>query len=241
MGVNTPPKALKIISTVVSPAVRLWLRSQVEQVDALDFKITGSDRQILTGHIPRVSVAARRAIYQGLHLSQIQLNGTHIRFNLGQVFKGKPLRLLAPFPVVGQLLLLENDLQTSLQSPLLSNAITELLDAFLQSNTIIHQAHRLKNRPINWHQADINPGQLTLKGVIDDTEGKLIPVVICADIQRVTSQKLQLHPLKIQLYPDQPPLDLEPFSIDLGSEVSIQELTLTPGQLTCRGHLNVMP
>jgi hypothetical protein len=82
------PKKSTIISTVLSPALRLWLRSQVEQLEALQFNIIGGDRQILTGHIPGVSIAASGVVYQGLHLSKIQLEGTDIRVNLGQVIKG---------------------------------------------------------------------------------------------------------------------------------------------------------
>ena len=71
MGVNNSQadtdKGRGMISTVVSPAVQFWLRSQVEAVETLQFKLRGRDRQILRGHIPTVSIAACRAIYQGLH------------------------------------------------------------------------------------------------------------------------------------------------------------------------------
>jgi len=71
----------------------------------------GSDRQILHGTIPRVSILARHAVYQGLHLTQIQLVGEGIRTNLGQVL-GQPLRLLEPVPVA-ELLLHESALNAS--------------------------------------------------------------------------------------------------------------------------------
>ena len=105
-----------LISKVLSPAVKLWLRSQVEQVEHLNFKINGQDRQILRGYIPVVSLDSSKAVYQGLHLGDIQLQGTNIRINIGQVLRGKPLRLLEPIWLKGEVYLTTDDLQASLSS-----------------------------------------------------------------------------------------------------------------------------
>ena len=245
MDIETPnalkSKRSRMISTVLSPALRLWLRSQVEQVDALQFKITGGDRQILTGYIPSISIAASHAIYQGLHLSQIQLEGSNIRVNLGQVIKGKPLHLLEPVPVVGQLLLLESDLQASLQSPLLSTALTELLDTLLQSDQVINPDKDLKDKKISWQQIVIDTNQLTLVGTLTEVNLQTTPIVLRASLQLATKSVLQLNSLQIQLKPESEPINLDNFQVDLGSEVELQELTLTPGQLRCNGRLTVMP
>ncbi len=240
------PKALKqkksrVISTVLSPALRLWLRSQVEQVEALQFNIVGGDRQILTGYIPMVSIAASRAVYQGLHLSQIQLEAKDIRVNLGQVIKGKPLRLLEPVPVEGQLLLLESDLQASLQAPLLSTALTELLGTLLQSDGTTNPTDDIKERQITWEQIDINTGQLTLSGTLTNAALETTPVLIRAGLELATPQVLRLYSVQIHFSTDTPPLNLDGFQIALGSDVDIQELTLTPGQLMCCGRLTVIP
>lgn len=245
MDIETPKtlesKNSRMISKVLSPAIQLWLRSQVEQVESLQFKISGGDRQIISGHIPRVSIAASRAVYQGLHLSQLQLEGNSIRVNLGQIIKGKPLRLLEPVPVVGQLQLLGSDLQASLQAPMLSNALTEFLNSLLKSNELINSADDLKQREISWQKVDIDKGQITLVGTITDALNQTTSVVIRAGVQLVTPQVLKLNPLQIQLSPTSPPLNLDGFQVDLGSEVNLQELALTPGQLTCRGRLTVLP
>ncbi|HEY9649801.1 MAG TPA: DUF2993 domain-containing protein [Coleofasciculaceae cyanobacterium] len=243
--VETPnqlkPKTSRIISTVLSPAVQLWLRSQVEQVEALQFQIVGGDRQILKGHIPSVSVAASRAIYQGLHLSQIELEGSDIRVNLGQAIKGKPLRLLQPVPVEGQLLLRESDLQASLKSPLLSTALNDLLDTFLKTNGITTLADKFQAGNLTWQTVEIETNQVTIFGTLSHVDLGTTSVVIRAGLQLVTPQKLQLNPLQIQIHSDTVPLNLEDFQIDLGSEVDLQELTLTPGQIACRGRLKVIP
>lgn len=245
MGIATAKplesKKSRVISQVLSPAVQLWLRSQVEQVESLQFKIQGGDRQILSGHIPMVSIAASRAVYQGLHLSQLQLEGTSIRVNLSQVIKGKPLRLLEPVPVEGELLLLGSDLQASLQAPLLSNALTELLTTFLKSNGATNSLDTLKDGQISWQNVDIDRGQLTLSGTLTDTAGQTTPVVIRAGLQLATPQILRLHPLQIQLSSISSSVNLDGFQVDLGSEVDLEELALTPGQLTCRGRLTVLP
>jgi hypothetical protein len=60
-----------------------------------------------------VSISARHAVYQGLHLTQIQLITEGIRVNLAAILRGQPLRLLEPVPVFVELLLQELDLNTS--------------------------------------------------------------------------------------------------------------------------------
>ena len=237
------PRKSRIISTVVSPALRLWLRSQVEHVEALQFKITGSDRQILTGNIPGISIAASSAVYQGLHLSKIQLEGRDIHVNLGQLLKGKPLRLLEPVPVVGQLVLSESDFQASLQSPLLSSALTEFLVNLLTANKITNTDTKLKEQPINfsWQKIAIETGQLTLSGTMTDSKLQTSPIVILAGLQLASPHELLLNPFQIQISGDSVAKNLDSFKVDLGSEVDLQELSLTPGQLICRGHLSVIP
>ena len=245
MDVETPTtlksKKSRIISKVLSPAVQLWLRSQVEQVETLHFKITGGDRQILSGHIPTVSITANRAVYKGLHLSQLELEGTDIRVNLSQVIKGKPLRLLEPIPVGGQMVILASDLAASLQAPILSNAVAEFLSTLLKSNGITNLADDLKDRQINWQKVDIEEGKLTVFGTLTDALLQTTPVVIRAGLQLASPQVLMLNPLQVQLSPTSEPLILDNFQVDLGSEVNLQELALTSGQLICRGRLNVLP
>ena len=71
-----PSQGSRIASAVLSPAVQLWLRSQVEQVDELKVKIEGSDRQILSGTIPKVTAALaddigeKRLLYEELKVAE---------------------------------------------------------------------------------------------------------------------------------------------------------------------------
>lgn len=226
-------KHSQIISKVLSPAVRLWLRSQVQQVSNLEVKILGSDPQILQGTIPEVSISARHAVYQGLHLSQIQLVGLGIRINLGQVLRGQPLRLLESVPVFCELLLQESDLNASLQAPMLATALTELLGTLLPASCSV-------NGQINWQKIAIDSGQLTLVATLAD-ELDPTPMVIRTGLQLASCHELQLEQPQIQTQVGLTWGNLDSFKLDLGSEVAIEELNLSAGQLVCRGRINVIP
>ncbi|GAC1457931.1 MAG: DUF2993 domain-containing protein [Chamaesiphon sp.] len=234
-------KHSRIVSTVLSPACAVWLRSQVSKIEDLHLKIEGSDRQILGGHIPRISISAQHAVYQGLHLSQAQLVGESIRINLSQILKGKPLRLLEPVPVAGQLVLQEADLNASLNAPLLSTALTDLLHILLQSSSLKNPKEALKGVQISWQQVSIEISQVTLTGVLTDATGNKSPVFIRLAIHLLGSHELQLAPLDIQISLKSPIGKLESIQLDLGSEVDLEELTLLPRQVVCRGSLKVMP
>ncbi|MGQ4647073.1 LmeA family phospholipid-binding protein [Lyngbya aestuarii] len=235
------PQKNQIISQVVSPALWLWLRSQVEQVENLQFNIIGGNRQILTGHIPTVSITASHAVYQGIHLSFLELEGKGIRFNLGQLLKGKPLRLLETVPVAGKLLVTANDLQASLKAPLLATALTNLLGELLRVDETNNLVDKLQQTQINWQRIELEAGGLTLSGNLTDTNLIPRPIVIRAGLQLTTGHTLLLDPLEIQLHQDTPPFNLDGFLLDLGSEVDLLELTLTPAELKCCGCLSVIP
>ncbi|MEM8605220.1 MAG: LmeA family phospholipid-binding protein, partial [Cyanobacteria bacterium P01_H01_bin.121] len=66
-------KQTQLIRRVLNPAVRFWLKTQVEALESLDFELSGSDRQLLAGQIPKVRVAAEQVIYQGIPLTQIAI------------------------------------------------------------------------------------------------------------------------------------------------------------------------
>lgn len=219
---------------MLSPAVRLWLRSQVQKVSDLEVKISGSDRQILHGTIPRVSISAHHAVYEGLHLTQIQLVGEGVCINLGQVLRGQPLRLLELVPVFAKLVLQESDLNASLQSPLLANALTQLLGMLLPSSYLI-------DGQAVCHKIGIDNGQLIMSVTLADRTNHPTPVVIRTGLQLVSCHELQLEQPQIQTQVGLSLVNLDSFKLDLGPEVSITELTLTSGQLVCCGRINIIP
>lgn len=214
--------------------MKLWLRSQVEQVSQLEVVISGSDRQILSGYIPHVSISACHAVYQGLHLRQIQLVAENIRINLGQVLRGKPLRLLQAVPVFIELMLQELDLNASIKSPLLTNAMTQLLTMLLSDDYPLSGI-------VNYHKITINNGQLIINATIAANTNNPTAVIIRSDIQLASSHELQLEQLQIHTQSGVPIVNLNSFKLDLGTEVAIEELTLSSGQLICYGRINIIP
>ncbi len=239
------PRASRLISAVLSPAVRLWLRSQVEQAVTLQVKIEGSDRQILSGYIPLVLVVAQQVIYQGLHLTHIHLTGTKIQINLGQVLRGKPLTLSEPVTVSGDLSLKEPDLNASLQAPLLSKALAEFLMKFLQSG---QEALPLPtDRPVDLQDAHIaiDPDQLTLSATLAADNGQTLPLTIRTGLSLSSPQILRLdHPQWLAHRQSTRGLmlkDLHGFEVDLGSEVNLESLTLMQGEMLCQGSIRVLP
>ena len=219
---------------MLSPACRVWLRSQVSHVDDLQVDIQGGSRQILGGTIPRVTVVAVGAIYQGLSLGSIDLIAENIRINLPQVIKGKPLQLLAPIAVMAGVKFSDRDLQASLSAPLLAQAITDLLSQIMATNP--SQANWL----IDWQQLQITPHTLILQGNLT-TEGQTVPIDISMGIEIRDGQILHLDPLTIACSIDLPGSNITSHSIDLGDDVNITQLELLTGELLCQGRIQVNP
>ncbi|MEI1375743.1 DUF2993 domain-containing protein [Nostoc sp. UHCC 0926] len=230
---TTNTNKIRIITQVLTTALKLWLRTQVSQISELEVEIKASDRQILSGRIPLVSIFATHAVYQGLLITQIQLIAENIRINIGSIVKGQPLRLLETVPVVGDLIVDEKDLNASLSSNLLSTALSDLL-------VKVSPTHYPEPQPINWQEILLQNNQIILRG-IKVTNSQTTPLEICLGLQLLNGHELRLA--NIQIKPDQGNIleENHEYNLDLGSDVDIQELTLIPGKLLCRGRINVNP
>lgn len=237
-------KPSRIISSVLTPAIRLWLKSQLDHVDDLQLTITASDRQIFSGEIQQVTASARRAVYQGLHFSQAGVVGTGIQTNLRQVLRGRTFRLLTAFPVKANVQLSEADLNASLQAPLLANAVLELLLNLLKADIPAMQelaaysptALRLENSQIN-----LATDQLMLSANVV-TATRRIAIAIQTGLQIEQGNLLKFdRPQWFENGHFQPLNALHGFTISLGSEVDLQTLRLEPSQLTCQGTIMVTP
>lgn len=230
-----------MIDKVLSTAIRLWLRSQVERVEELEVKITGGDRQILRGYIPSVSLATNHAVYQGLHLRQIRLTGENIRVNLAQILKGKPLQLLEPVAVTGQVWLEETDLKASLSSPLLLSALTDLLSTLLAANGIEQEKHQLAHDRINWQTISIRNDKLTIDGTLIYSNNQEIAIAIRMGLQIANDSILKLFPLHLETTPQLWSSTCNQLEMDLGDQVAIEQLSLEAGKLFCSGGITVLP
>ncbi|MEG5065254.1 DUF2993 domain-containing protein [Microcoleus sp. B3-A4] len=234
-GKPSPSQGSRIASAVLSPAVQLWLRSQVQQVDELKVKIEGSDRQIFSGAIPKVTAAARGAVYKGLHLTEVAIEGCGIRINLGQALKGQPLRLLDSVPVTGVLRLSQADLNASLKAPLLADALSEFLLPMLPLTD------REKSLKLQNSQIAIETGLLTLSAAILLAGGRQIPFVLRTGLGIASGRELMFESPEIEMDGELKSSDFNGFKIDFGPEVEIEELTLSPGEIVCRGGIRVLP
>jgi hypothetical protein len=231
---------LSVISKVLSPAGYVWLRSQVSQAETIDVKISGGDRQILTGYIPDVSILASQAIYQGLHLSRVELAGSNIRINLGQILKGKPLRLLEPVPVQGELILEVKDLQASLSSSLLSKALKDLLVDLLVTHGSSQLADDIKSQLVTWEQISLSHDQINILGVWLERDRTPHQISLTAGLKLANTHVLTINSVQIQIEPDLE-LNIPEFSLDLGNHVEIKQLSLEPDRVVFRGSLQVLP
>ncbi|MCA6573964.1 MAG: DUF2993 domain-containing protein [Pseudanabaena sp.] len=115
---------MSVVSSVLIPIIKLWLRSQVEHIDTLEIEIAGKSRQILSGDIPKANVIGAGARYQGLAVTNIDLCAEAIHLNITQILKGDALRLLDPIRVTIDVELSPEDLQSCLKSPIFIDAIT---------------------------------------------------------------------------------------------------------------------
>jgi len=154
---NTTNTKVRIITKVLTSAIKLWLRSQLNQVSHLQVQIEASDRQLLSGCIPGVLIAASNAVYQGIYLTQIELQAEKIQLNVASILKGQPLQLSAIVPVVGKLIMTEPDLNKSLSSPLLLTAINDVLITVLAE-------YSLNSKSITWRKITLENQGLILHG-----------------------------------------------------------------------------
>lgn len=238
----------RLISRLLPPAVRLWLTSQVEHVEDLVFNLEGRDRQILSGHIPRVEVAARRAIYQGIHVSQIAVQAEEIRVNLGQILRGKQLKLLAAFEVNGDLKLTESDLNTSLNSPMLEEGLyhflTQLATAAPEAALLKAMLAACPDKTVHPYyncDAKIAAEVVTLR-MIPRAGETLPPMTISTGLTIIDGHYLQLQNPQWLVDGTFTPLPaLQGFQLDLGPEVDLKYCTLTPGQMALAGMVRVWP
>jgi hypothetical protein len=229
-----------MIDKLLTKAIPFWLRTQAEAVEELKMEILGGDRKLLSGNIPQVSLSCSRAIYQGIHLRHIDITAKNIQINIGQVAKGKPLRLLEPVPITGNIVITAEDLGNSVESILLNQAFSDFLAAIWENVDRPLEAC-LTNYAIEWQEIQLQTDKFVLRGTIEPTTGQICPIVLRSGLELSDHHTLHLSPLQIEAAPLIENLTIQDFSVDLGDRVSIKELSLTEACLTCVGGLEVMP
>jgi hypothetical protein len=246
MPANSAKRGL--ISRVLSPALHLWIRSQVESVESLQIQIDSGDRQILSGYIPQVHLQASSVIYQGLHLSHLKITGENIRINIGQILKGKSLQLLEPVPLWMDVTLLAEHLQSSLASGLLKQAIVETLLQLVGEQIEAAFGNEVKARQLTLHNSDLklDDGLIRLNTtLLQENSERSIPVTLQTGLALHQPNVLILQ--NPEWFPTPkarrglPMEDLEGHTFDLGPLVKFETFEITEDSMTLQGQLTVMP
>ena len=228
-----------MIGKVISTAVKLFLRSQVTQIEDLQLKITGRNRQIIQGCIPEVFLFCRHAVYRGLHLRQIELKAVNIGFNIKEVLKRKPLQLVEPISVDITLLLEAGDLQASLPSVLLSGGLKDFLYSLLSAKGIENPQEKLADYQIDWQTITLAEQKINLTGILKDSTSEVTQLKIAAGITLANPHTLALSPLEIVTIPPLPLDNCDRLEIDLGKSVAIAQLAVEDEKLLCAGQITV--
>ncbi len=228
-----------MITKLLSTAVKLYLRSQVSQVEDLQVKISGKNRQIITGYIPQVFLSCKKGIYQGLHLREIEVNGDNIAVNLPEVLKKKPLKLLEPIIVAVKLGLDGNDLFNSLDSELLQSGLTDIWKIILESEREVLRDFPLVGFNIEWNNIAIANQELNFSGTYQDNTNKEKKLILSTGVFLCNSHTLCLSPLKIANDSDSIAELIEKVEIDLGKDVYLEKLVVASQQILCSGKITV--
>ena len=230
---KTNNSKVRIITKVLISAIKLWLRSQLNQVSHLEVKITASDRQLLSGCVPGVFISASNLVYKGLHITQIELEAENIQLNVASILKGQPLQLSAIVPVVGKLMITEQNLNNSLSSPLLLTAINDGLIPLLAE-------YSLNSKSITWRKITLDNQLLILHGTpISEIEGAFFNIYL--GLELLNGQELQLTQVEVKTNQQMLLARNFPDIINLGTDVDLEKLLIMPEQLSCYGRININP
>ena len=230
---------IRVITRLLSAAVKFYLRSQVERVEDLQVKITGKNRQILQGYIPQVFLACQQGVYQGLHLREVELNGANIAINLAEVRKKQPLRLLEPIVVDLKLSLNANDLIASLDSALLQSGLSDLWQIILAASPTTYIDKRSQDTAIKWDRIAIADNKLELAGTYQNSTSKDNHLQVSTEISLSNNHTLCLFPLTIHDGMETINESTEKVEIDLGCDVAIEQLTIESTQILCLGKITI--
>jgi LmeA-like phospholipid-binding len=237
-----------VLIRILEPALQLWLRSQVESVETLQVHLDCGARQVLSGFIPQLRLEAHQTIYQGLHLSHVQLTGQNIRINIGQVIKGKALQPLDPIPVELNVQLKTADLEASLNSVLLQGALIEALLILVGDQIEDALGGDLRSQSLVLRNPHVLLGvnQLRLSAqLIEKESDRSIPVALQTGIVLDSPRKLMLQNPEWLPTPNArrglPLKELHGYCFDLGDQAQLQNLSIAPDGIQVHGQLLIMP
>jgi len=132
-----------ILPALVRKGLKLTLQMQTQRLDEAEVALRSRGRDLVQGRVQDLSVVASRVQFQGVALSGAELSARSIQLDLSQLATGRLLK--EPFQVAARLQMSNQDLTTSLQSPLLSNFLggflEEAMPTFSASRASIKAGH----------------------------------------------------------------------------------------------------
>ena len=133
------PKGSRLISRVLPVAIKLWLQTQLDEIGELKFEIQATDRQVLSGYIPGIALSAQQAVYQGVKITDVNVHASNIQINIGQVLRGKPLRLKQSFPIEGQVAFDMHALEASSTDSILAEGLLDFWQTLLAKEEVAQE------------------------------------------------------------------------------------------------------
>ncbi|MEM1426818.1 MAG: DUF2993 domain-containing protein [Cyanobacteria bacterium P01_H01_bin.130] len=234
---ETVPLKSGRVARLLGAAVRFWLKTQLDRVEALDVTVGGSTRELLSGCLPGVTVRATGVVYQGLALQDAAIAASQIRVNLSQVLRGKPLQLLEPIAIELVQRVTAENLNQSLTAPLLAQAIADFVRPLLaKSDTATFTPERLT----------LGDQCLILQGDWGDRavdSAQTYPLTLTTGLTLSGPQTLHFQDPRWTWAADAP-RELPPvssFDLELGSDVAFRTLAIAPDGIRCEGTLMVRP
>ena len=219
-------KKSHFLTKIFTPALRLWLNSQLDTVQGLKLQLTSSDQQFLQGIIPKVFLQSDFAIYQGLQFDQINLIAEEIQVNMTQVLRGEPLQLLKPISISVKMRMTETHLNASLPSFLLQSGLKDFLFLFFKTNSL---------PSFHWESITLEKNGFILKG--KSLSSFSHSVFIQGEVSLNSPQHLVISPMKVEgLAVKQ---EFHPIELDLGSQVHLEDLIITEDAIFLQGNLIV--
>ena len=236
MGIVALPAAAQFVGALVNPLVANWIRSEVDRVDNLSVDISGSDNNLLNGRIEQAEVSGDNLIYEDFYLSRVELAGSDIQLSVDEALNGGSLSLVEPVSVNALIRLTEADLNQSLQAPRIQSQLAEETVAvpFANGEAVAFQ--------LSEPQVSILEGQLRIDALLN-SNGTDVPVSVTTGLAPQNgTQLLLVNPIWLSEDGSQTPIvGLDGVAIDLGPDVSIDNLELVSGELIYSGIVTIQP
>ena len=228
----------KIIKTILTPALKLWLNSQVEKLEALNLFIEGNDYQILNGYLPEVTLSSYRLIYKGLSLEEIKLKVNDVRINIGQILRGQSLKLLEDIRISGKVAISNESLKASIPSNILQDGVKYLLNTLLKNQEFTEFFQKINIMDSQLEEIYIDYSHITIqiaflyKDAVQSITIKMKPNI-------VSPQILSLKEVEIKSLSEEIVCLNEEILIDLGQDININQISLDNGKLFCQCELKI--